>query len=117
MTSDEHDELQETIDIVRRRQKFFRRPHSAGKLVAKVLTRHAVAGEQASQEIGDAWQNAAAGLAKGSRPAQIKRNTLEILVANSSTMSKLQFQKRVILRKLQALDGYQHIKDLKFKIG
>ena len=112
------DPLDPTIKIVARRQKYFRRPKSAGKLTAEILTRYAVAGRNANAEMKESWEQAVgATLARYSQAIKKRGKVLEVLVANSSTMSKLQFQKRKIVRQLKNIEAFQTIEDLKFRIG
>ena len=117
------DELQETQELVRRRQRYFRKPQTAQALVAKVMTRRSVAATNAEGKIIQAWtaalnqQTIASAIADKTRPTQVRRAVLEVVVADSATLQQLAFVKHKLIQQINAADLVPAIKDIRFQIG
>ncbi len=71
----------------------------------------------AHSDYNDAWERISGDLSSSSRPGQLKRGVLEIVVANSTVMQEMAFQKRTLLAQLRADLPEQKIRDLRFVIG
>ncbi|HEV3415394.1 MAG TPA: DciA family protein [Pirellulales bacterium] len=94
------------------------RPKPIGDIMAQLMARRGYAREQSAAAYGEAWQ-AAAGAAIGrcTRAGAIRRGALEVLVANSTVMQELTFQKSALLAKLQQLLPDEKLASLRFRVG
>ena len=73
---------------------------------------------QSSAALAAAWSDAAGPLmAKYTRVGQVRRNTLEVLVANSTLLQELGFQKQGLLDSLAQLLPDEKIENLRFRVG
>jgi hypothetical protein len=54
---------------------------------------------------------------KYSRPRQLSRGVLEVIVSNSTLMQELGFQKAMLLKALEKLLPDGGIKNLRFRVG
>jgi len=73
---------------------------------------------QAGAAYEAAWSEAAGPLAaQYSRIGQLRRGTLEVVVANSTLIQELTFQKGGLLKSLARLLPDQPIQDLRFRLG
>ena len=65
-----------------------------------------------------AWREAAGPLAaKYTRVGQLRRGTLEVVVANSTLVQELGFQRTELLKTLTELLPHEGIKGLRFRVG
>ena len=73
---------------------------------------------QSAAVSAEAWRDAAGDLAaRDTRLGAVKRGVLEVLVANSTLVQELGFQKAGILKRLGELLPDEKITDLKFRVG
>ena len=73
---------------------------------------------QSAGALEAAWSDAAGELmAKYTRVGAIRRNTLEVLVANSTLLQELGFQKQGLLNSLAQLLPDEKIENLRFRVG
>jgi predicted nucleic acid-binding Zn ribbon protein len=94
------------------------RPQSIADVLAQLLARRGYARQSASADCGEAWREAAGPtLAPFTRPGNVRRGALEVMVANSVLLQEITFQKAALLERLQALLPDQGIRDLRFRIG
>ena len=95
-----------------------RPPQKAADIVAQLMARRGYGKLQTSAVTAEAWK-AAAGkkFATQTRPGELKRGKLEILVRNSAVLQELTFLKKKILKKLLAAMPDAKISDLKFRVG
>ena len=93
-------------------------PQRISDVLSELMARRGYARVQAGQAYEAAW-NAAAGplAAQYSRAGALRRGTLEIIVANSTLIQELVFQKGEILKSLAQQLPEQGIKDLRFRLG
>jgi predicted nucleic acid-binding Zn ribbon protein len=95
-----------------------RHPQPIAEVLAALMAKRGYAHELGAAELTAAWVTAAGDLlAKHTRVGEIKRGTLEVIVANSVLMQEMTFQKQIVLDKLIALMPDQKIKNLRFKVG
>jgi len=73
--------------------------------------------QMGAASLEEAWEQAAGRLASHSRPGNVKRGVLEVVVRSSAACQEFGFQKKRILKKLIELAADQNIKDLKFTVG
>ena len=94
------------------------RPQPIAEVLSDLLARRGYAREQSSAACGEAWRQAAGELlARYSRAGQVRRGKLEVIVANSTLMQEITFQKAQILASLNRQLPDQQISDLKLKVG
>lgn len=93
-------------------------PKPIGNIIAQLVTRRGYAAIHAAGERQAAWQ-AAAGeqLAAVSEVGQLRRGTLEVIVANSLLMQELTFRKEELLALLQQALPEAGVRQLRFKVG
>jgi len=95
-----------------------RGPQAIGNVLSELMARRGYARVQSAAAYDEAWREAAGPLAaKYSRPGQLRRGVLEVVVANSTLMQELSFQKSEILKSLTGLLPDQGIENLRFRVG
>jgi hypothetical protein len=93
-------------------------PKRIGNIVAELIARRGYARVQAAASCTEAWATAAGPqLLKFSRAGAIKRGVLEVLVANSTMLQEMTFQKVKLVKKLAELLPDENIRDVKFRVG
>ncbi|MCC7085800.1 MAG: DUF721 domain-containing protein [Pirellulales bacterium] len=93
-------------------------PRQIGDVLTQLIARRGYAREISTAEIERVWA-AAVGekIAKFTRPGNIRRGTLEVVVANNLLVQELGFQKDQVLKKLQISAPQENIKNLRFRVG
>lgn len=95
-----------------------RGPEPIGNLLAELMAGSGFAGCQAARAYEKAWRDAAGPLAAAySRPARLRRGVLEVVVASSTLVQELAFEKARLLERLQQCLPEQRIRQLRFRIG
>jgi predicted nucleic acid-binding Zn ribbon protein len=95
-----------------------RGPQEIGGVVTELLARRGYARVQAAAAYETAWSEAAGPMvAKYTRLGALKRGTLEVVVANSTLMQELGFQKTALLESLARLLPDEGIENLRFRVG
>ena len=93
-------------------------PQSIGDILSSLMARKGFARVQSAGALEAAWSDAAGPLmAKYTRVGAIRRNTLEVLVANSTLLQELGFQKQGLLNALAQLLPDEKIENLRFRVG
>jgi predicted nucleic acid-binding Zn ribbon protein len=93
-------------------------PQSIGDVLSSLMARKGFARVQSTDALETAWRDAAGELmAKYTRVGQIRRGTLEVLVANSTLVQELGFQKQDLLAALAQLLPDEKIDNLRFRLG
>jgi predicted nucleic acid-binding Zn ribbon protein len=104
------------LQQIRQRPSPYRAEH-IGKSIRRLMTRSGIGQTQAAAEIESAWQSVASKqLASVSRPGNLNRGTLQILMQDSSAMQEFQMCKRQLLVELQRMLPHANIKDLKGRL-
>ena len=95
-----------------------RGPQAIGDVVAELIARRGI-GRTQSAGVRDAAWRAALGekLAKETRPGAVRRGTLEVIVANSTVLQELTFQKTDIVHRLTQVAPEMAVTNLKFRVG
>jgi len=89
-----------------------------GNVLSELMARRGYARVQSAEQYDVAWREAAGPMAsKYSRPGQLRRGVLEVVVANSTLMQELGFQKAMLLKALEKLLPDGGIKNLRFRVG
>jgi predicted nucleic acid-binding Zn ribbon protein len=95
-----------------------RGPTALGNVMSELMSRRGFARVQSASAYEAAWREAAGPLAaKYTRPGQVRRGTLEVIVANSTLMQELGFQRETLLAALARLLPDEGIESLRFKVG
>jgi predicted nucleic acid-binding Zn ribbon protein len=95
-----------------------RGPQAIGNVLSELMSRRGYARVQSAAAYDSAWREAAGTLAaQYSRVGQLRRGTLEVVVANSTLMQELGFQKEALLMRLAELLPDEGIKSLRFRVG
>lgn len=101
------------------RKRFYaRQPKPAKNIVAQLLARKGYGANQASEQLQNAWKEAAGdALARFSRPMRVSRGKLEVLVVNSMMMQELGFERSRLLSAMQHAMPDARIEEIRFRIG
>jgi hypothetical protein len=93
-------------------------PERISDILTQLMSRRGFARVRGAEAYQAAWGEAAGPLgAQYSRTGQLKRGTLEIVVANSTLIQEFGFQKSSMLATLNRLLPDHNIKDLRFRLG
>jgi predicted nucleic acid-binding Zn ribbon protein len=95
-----------------------RGPQAIGNVLSELMSRRGFARVQSAGAYDAAWRDAAGPLvAAYTRVGQLRRGTLEVVVANSTLIQELGFQKQALLKVLANLLPDQGIENLRFRVG
>jgi predicted nucleic acid-binding Zn ribbon protein len=95
-----------------------RNPESIGNILVELMARRGYARVQGTTAYEEAWREAAGPLAaEYSRVGMLRRGRLEVIVANSTLVQELVFQKPNLLKTLAQLLPGDSINDLRFRVG
>lgn len=94
------------------------KPVLISEVVSELIARRGFARVRSAEAFGAAWRGAVGELMAGyTRVGEVRRGKLEVIVANSTLVQELSFQKPAILRRLgECLPG-ERIRDLRFRVG
>jgi predicted nucleic acid-binding Zn ribbon protein len=95
-----------------------RGPQTIGNVLSELMSRRGYARVQSAAAYDDAWREAAGPLAaQYTRVGALRRGTLEVVVANSTLIQELGFQKQTLLTTLAQLLPNEGIENLRFRVG
>jgi predicted nucleic acid-binding Zn ribbon protein len=95
-----------------------RGPKAIGDVLSELMARRGYARVQSAAMYQAAWREAAGPLAANyTRVGLLRRGTLEVVVANSTLVQELGFQKTELLKSLSGLLPHEGIKGLRFRVG
>lgn len=95
-----------------------RGPQTIGNVLSELMSRRGYARVQTAAGYEAAWREAAGPLAANyTRVGTLRRGMLEIVVANSTLVQELGFQKAELVKKLAELLPDDGIKNLRFRTG
>jgi predicted nucleic acid-binding Zn ribbon protein len=95
-----------------------RGPKVIGQVLSELMSRRGYARVQGAAAYDAAWRAAAGPLAaEYTRPGQLRRGTLDVVVANSTLVQELGFQKQALLKALASLLPDEGIENLRFRVG
>jgi predicted nucleic acid-binding Zn ribbon protein len=110
--SDTNDNRKQTTHIMPRG------PEKIGNVLGELMARQGYARVQSSGAREAAWRQAAGELAaQYTRVGSVRRGKLEVVVANSTLMQELTYQKTDLLSSLAELLPDETINDLRFRVG
>jgi predicted nucleic acid-binding Zn ribbon protein len=95
-----------------------RGPQHVSNVLAQLMARRGFARQQGAAACQEAWGRAAGPLAaEHTRAGAVRRGTLEVMVAHSTLLQELSFQKIELLQRLQELLPDEGIRDIRFRVG
>lgn len=101
-----------------RKQVYPRREQHLAEALSRLMSKRGYAQVQTAACSDEAWKKAAgADLAQDTRPGQIRRGVLEVIVRHPAVVQELTFVKAQLVKKLSQLIPEQKIRDLKFRVG
>jgi len=93
-------------------------PQRMANVLAELMARRGYGRIQSTEAYEDAWRTAAGPLAaRYTRVGTLRRGALEVIVANSTVMQELGFQKSAILQQLAVALPQEGIRSLRFRLG
>src|SRR6476659_2130089 len=105
-------------DDFRRKSVRIRPPKPMRDVLSQLLAKRGYAQVQTAAGCTAAWRQAVGEkLAADTRPGNVRRGVLEILVRNPSVSSELGFLKAKIVKTLTKIIPEQKIRDLRFRVG
>jgi hypothetical protein len=114
---DEQD-FDQANELVKRRQRFFRRPKRPADLLGQLMARKGYAQSETANELESTWNEiVGTNWQTKTKVGSIRRGVLEIIVSNSSANQQLAFQKKKLLLELQKQLPKNNLKNLRFTIG
>ncbi len=94
------------------------KPIPIADVVSELMARRGFARVRSAEAVDAAWRQAAGTLLAGySRAGEVRRGKLEVIVANSTLVQELIFQKPAILKHLAERLPEERIRDLRFRVG
>jgi len=95
-----------------------RGPEPIGNILPQLMARRGYARVQSAEKYDAVWRQAAGDLtAEYTRVGALRGGRLEVVVAHSTLVQELTFQKPGILKTLGELLPDEGIKDLRFRVG
>ncbi|MEN6407126.1 MAG: DUF721 domain-containing protein [Thermoguttaceae bacterium] len=95
-----------------------RGPQAIGNVLSELMARRGFARVQSAGAYEAAWREAAGlMIARYTRVGPLRRGTLEIIVANSTLVQELGFQKSQLLKNLAEQLPDEGIEELRFRVG
>ena len=120
MDDESYDELDfsQAQDLVKNRQRYFRRPKKSADILGRLMARKGYAQTESANELEEVW-NQIVGVKwqTKTKVGNINRGVLEVFVTSSMVNQQIGFQKRKILKEIQNRLPKNKIKDLHFRIG
>ena len=114
---DEQD-FSQANDLVKRRQRFERRPKKAAQVLGQLMARKGYGQTESANQLEETWITVVGDQWKTkTKVGVIRGGVLEVLVANSAVNQQLDFKKKKILAELQNRLPKNNLKDLRFKVG
>jgi hypothetical protein len=114
---DEQD-FDQTNDLVKSRQRFFRRPRKPADILCQLMARKGYAQTETVNELETAWNEIVGEkwMAR-TKVGNIRNGVLEILVNSSAANQQIGFNKKKYLKELQKRLPKNNLKDLRFSVG
>ncbi len=117
-SSEKRKDVVQADSLIKQRTRYGVRPKPAGHLVNQLLARHGIAQQQYANELQASWDEVVgAKWNQLTRPANLNRGVLEVMVANSMVNQQLTFEKHKLLKSMQKLMPDLKLKDLRFRVG
>ena len=120
MGDESYDELDfsQAQDLVKSRQRYFRRPKKPADILGRLMARKGYAQTESANELEETWnQIVGPKWQTKTKIGNVSRGVLEVFVVSSAVNQQMGFQKRKILTEIQNRLPKNKIKDLHFRIG
>jgi predicted nucleic acid-binding Zn ribbon protein len=112
------DDERNLFDDYRRKQVRIRPAKPMRDVLSQLLAKKGYAQVQTAASCGAAWREAVGEkVAADTRPGNVRRGILEVLVRNSSVLQGLAFEKTKIVKTLTKLVPEFQIRDVRFRVG
>lgn len=86
--------------------------------IRKTIQTYRCEGDSELAKVWDLWEDAVGdGIAQNARPAAFKGKLLLVNVTNPIWIQHLQFEKSIIIKKLNDFLGKKLLEDIKFQVG
>ncbi len=93
-------------------------PRPIGELLNELFARRGYGRQQSNSNYADAWQDAAGTrIAKQTRVGKVQGGTFEVIVASSTLVQEMTFQKQSLLSQLNDRLPDEQLKKIKFRVG
>ncbi len=117
MTPDDLEERNLHLDYQRKHVRL-PPPKPMKNVMSQLLAKRGYAQVQTAAGCEAAWREAVGDkIANDTRPGNVRRGILEVLVRNSSVLHELSYVKAKAVKTLTRLIPEQQIKDLRFRVG
>jgi predicted nucleic acid-binding Zn ribbon protein len=104
--------------LVRQRQYFSPRPKQAANVIAQLMARKGYGQQQAAEELSSVWKNIVGeNFCAQTQVGLIRLGVLEVIVASSVLIQRLEFEKKRLLAELKRHLPNNQLKDIRFRIG
>lgn len=104
-------------DLARKQRRPVPLPHASG-VIRRLLARKEFSQVGQRESLEAAWKEAAGEeICQRAQCGRMVRGTLDIVVADSSTLTQLTFEKQGLLKKLKGIEATAQIKNLRFRLG
>ena len=114
----EEQDFDNAQDLVRKRQRFQRKPKTTADLLGRLMARQGYAQQQSQNQLHEVWAAVIdPRFRQRTRVSTVKSGVLEIHVASSAVIQQLEFQKRQLLKQLQQQIPGTRIRDLRFRVA
>lgn len=118
MPAHQDDDEANLHDDYRRKQVRIRPPQKVGDVLSQLLAKRGYAHVQTAAACEAAWQQAAGSrFGKDSRPGNVRRGVLEVIVRNSAVLQELTFMKSQLVKQIVQLAPEQKVRDIKFRVA
>ena len=114
----EEEDFQDTHRLVKQRQRYQRRPKGIADLMGRLMARKGYGQVETQDELQNVWQSIVdSKLVSKTRPSVVRAGVLQVHVESSVILQQMEFQKRTLLKALQAKLPGSKIKELRFKVS
>jgi predicted nucleic acid-binding Zn ribbon protein len=118
MPDETNDDERYFHDDFRRKQVRIPPPKPMREVLSTLLAKRGYAQVQTAASCEAAWRQAVGeSVANDTRPGNVRRGVLEVLVRNSAVLQGLAFEKAKIVKTLTKLIPEQRIRDVRFRVG
>lgn len=113
----EEQDFSDAEATVRKRRRYQARPKKTADLLGQLMARKGYNQIESQDELGQQWMELV-GETYGSktRVGVLRSGVLEVLVDSSAARQQLEFEKRKLVKQLQAKLPQNKIKDIRFKV-
>lgn len=100
-----------------RRWSYARKPKAISDVLAQLIAKRGYGATETNAQLEQTWADLAGRYAGATRALKINRGRLEVLVAHSTVLQELTFEKARLLKAAQQAMPDARISDLRFRVG